>query len=445
MELYARNGQKFDPARSLGIITPYRRQIALIRKCLREEGLPEEITIDTVERYQGSQRDVIIYSFALSNSRQIELLQNNYFDPETGARVDRKLNVAITRARQQLIFLGDEGVLGTDLLYFRLFEYIKTRGGYVPEGVAGLIENRLRVVGEPDESSLEGKIYEPDPAFAAVFERVVLQPIRSRSVNFPKDVLRFSPAVCRDQLIEYGRAIFEQALLVADVRGELRTVSPKDRVLAYAYFNQRKHYFSAYAIFEQYRELFVPVARPVPQRLVFFDIGCGPLTSGLAFQQSLSRENLAFQFRYVGIDVSPAMLSLATEFAGTALFENQPRPLLLPSLDDLPFDQLDDWFAIPHTVVFNGSYLFANLTPRQADDLAERLNALLDRYPLNRYVYVHQNPAAEARNRNYQVFKKALSSRFRRRASSTETVRYRNQEQSFYDKSETVFYEILST
>ena len=63
------------------------------------------ISIDTVERYQGSQRDVIVYSFAVTHSYQLDFLTANTFT-ENDRLIDRKLNVAMTRARKQLIMTG---------------------------------------------------------------------------------------------------------------------------------------------------------------------------------------------------------------------------------------------------------------------------------------------------------------------------------------------------
>jgi hypothetical protein len=123
-------GTTFDAQKSIGIIVPYRNQIAMIRKELEQLHLPaiDKISIDTVERYQGSQRDVIIYSFTIQNRFQLEFLTANTF-VEDGKPIDRKLNVAITRARKQLILTGNEATLRQNFLFSELIDYIEKRGG----------------------------------------------------------------------------------------------------------------------------------------------------------------------------------------------------------------------------------------------------------------------------------------------------------------------------
>lgn len=117
----------FDANVSLGIITPYRSQIALIKKELSAQSIPQlnEVTVDTVERYQGSERDVIIYSFCANQVRQLKYLSN--LTEENGALIDRKLNVALTRARKQLFLIGVPQVLEQNPIYARLLEHIKNK------------------------------------------------------------------------------------------------------------------------------------------------------------------------------------------------------------------------------------------------------------------------------------------------------------------------------
>ena len=117
--LYQANGLPYDAARTIGIIAPFRGQGALIRHELAALGIPhctDAISIDTVERYQGSQRDIIIYCTTVTEPSQLELIV------ETADSLDRKLNVAITRARQQLFVIGIPRVLTTDANYRTLME-----------------------------------------------------------------------------------------------------------------------------------------------------------------------------------------------------------------------------------------------------------------------------------------------------------------------------------
>jgi len=134
--LYRQLGNNFDPQKSVGVIVPYRNQIAMIRKEIEKLGIPEleEISIDTVERYQGSQRDIILYSFTIQSRYQLDFLTANTFY-EDGQPIDRKLNVAITRARKQLILIGNEPTLRHNQLFAELIDYIKEKGGYYAEKV----------------------------------------------------------------------------------------------------------------------------------------------------------------------------------------------------------------------------------------------------------------------------------------------------------------------
>ncbi len=130
--LYRQMSKDFNPQKSVGVIVPYRNQIAMIRKEIERLEIPalEGISIDTVERYQGSQRDVILYSFTIQSRYKLDFLTANTFYEE-GQPIDRKLNVAITRARKQLILTGNESTLRQNQLFAELIDYIKEKDGYV--------------------------------------------------------------------------------------------------------------------------------------------------------------------------------------------------------------------------------------------------------------------------------------------------------------------------
>jgi DNA replication ATP-dependent helicase Dna2 len=88
------------PAHEIGIITPYRAQQSLIRRSLDDLGnAAHSLSVDTVDRFQGGEREVILLSLARSDS-------------VTTFLADRKrLNVSLSRARSKLILLGHGEVL----------------------------------------------------------------------------------------------------------------------------------------------------------------------------------------------------------------------------------------------------------------------------------------------------------------------------------------------
>jgi superfamily I DNA and/or RNA helicase len=116
--IYRYTASAFDADKTLGVIVTYRHQIALIRREVARLGIPEleKVSIDTVERYQGSQRDCIVYSFGVERRYQLAFLTANTF-VENGRLIDRKLNVAMTRARRQLLMTGRTEVLRCNPLF----------------------------------------------------------------------------------------------------------------------------------------------------------------------------------------------------------------------------------------------------------------------------------------------------------------------------------------
>lgn len=121
----------FDPAVTVGVIVPYRNQIAAVREAMARcggDGL-ERVTIDTVERYQGSQRDVIVYGFTVRKRYQLNFLAANVFR-EDGEPIDRKLNVAMTRAREHLVMVGNAPLLCRNAVFAKLIEELRLSGCY---------------------------------------------------------------------------------------------------------------------------------------------------------------------------------------------------------------------------------------------------------------------------------------------------------------------------
>ncbi|MCR9293353.1 MAG: AAA domain-containing protein [bacterium] len=104
------------PAEELAIIAPYAAQVRLIRDQLNLPGLE----IDTVDGFQGREKEAVIVSFVRSNTQgEIGFLRDI-----------RRTNVAWTRARRGLWLIGDSATLAAHPFYQRLVEYVEEQGGY---------------------------------------------------------------------------------------------------------------------------------------------------------------------------------------------------------------------------------------------------------------------------------------------------------------------------
>lgn len=105
-----------------GIISPYRAQVRLIRRLLKIQRfyrrIRQQVSVHTVDGFQGQERDVIIISMVRDNDEgQIGFLGDL-----------RRMNVAITRARMKLIIIGNSETLSKHRFYNALFEHFQQHG-----------------------------------------------------------------------------------------------------------------------------------------------------------------------------------------------------------------------------------------------------------------------------------------------------------------------------
>lgn len=116
--MYLMDEKTFDTqnAPTIGIISPFRAQVQLIRSKIRERNPAwlEWIDVDTVERYQGGERDIILVSL-VKTERAGDFLSDA-----------RRLNVTLTRARRQLYLFGHKACLSLNPTYRQLIEQPET-------------------------------------------------------------------------------------------------------------------------------------------------------------------------------------------------------------------------------------------------------------------------------------------------------------------------------
>lgn len=100
----------------IGIISPYRKQVDQ----LREELANTNLSINTIDGFQGQEKSVIIISLVRSNELQKIGFLKDY----------RRMNVALTRAKTKLIIIGDSSTFGHDEFYSQMLDHIEKNGTY---------------------------------------------------------------------------------------------------------------------------------------------------------------------------------------------------------------------------------------------------------------------------------------------------------------------------
>ncbi|MGE5294811.1 MAG: C-terminal helicase domain-containing protein, partial [Solirubrobacterales bacterium] len=100
----------------IAVIAPYAAQVRLLREQLAVPGLE----IDSVDGFQGREKEAVVMSLVRSNPQgEIGFLQDV-----------RRMNVAMTRARRRLLIVGDSATLSADPFYQRMIEYFESSGAY---------------------------------------------------------------------------------------------------------------------------------------------------------------------------------------------------------------------------------------------------------------------------------------------------------------------------
>lgn len=413
--IYLMDPEGFDKDRTVGIIVPYRNQISTIRNEIDSYHIEplHDIMIDTVERYQGSQCENIIYGFTIRKYYQLAFLTGNqYVDRASGEIIDRKLNVAMTRAMKHLIMIGNARLLRENVIFFKLMEFARNRQSFFDISPSDYVSGRF-VVGSADSvGSL--KELSSDETFDRVFRQLVEEPVKGDAMTrWPKYVLGNEFAT-NQALIDYGRSHFVQSKIIqtdlkdTSGRNRMRTFTPADQVLVYCHNMMPAHYACAKLMYGSVREWVEERLSSTSLRTISVHLGCGPATNALAFMQVFGDKIGCLE--YEAVDISESMHQMGERMLHAAYADRVVYHKLshFEELND------DDWNAlsgVPTVIFFHFSYIFAKIGPQSAEKLATRIASVMAAHPLNRYVFFIQQADADRSLKSYRVFRKALSAR----------------------------------
>lgn len=387
--IYRLTESRFDPNRTVGVIVPYRNQIAMIRKEIARLQLPalQDISIDTVERYQGSQRDIIIYSFTIQNFSQLNFLTANTFQ-EGNFLIDRKLNVALTRARKQLLLTGNPHILGANITFYKLMEYIRLHNGYLETDALSFCRGDFTLPSYRKNWEVADGTYSLPAHFKQVFSELIAPP-----AQLEENEIYYREATA------YGRS---------DFRTLPEEMSPSDFCQVYNYLYMRKQYAAAQALFTGSGNWLHDLIRKVSGRVVFCDLSCEAGASGLAFAD-VCRSLPHLDLTYTGIYPMQEMGETAEAFFRSPAYKHI-QASWYPRLSAVPAAFWQAHAVLTELVIFNLSSLFDRISPREARDLALQINQLVHARPLNHYVLVYRDDAGPCmHNHSYTAFCNHLS------------------------------------
>lgn len=422
--IYKLNENNFDKAKTVGVIVPYRNQISSIRNEIDKYGVAilHDIMIDTVERYQGSQCENIVYGFTIKKYYQLNFLTSNqYVDKNSGEIIDRKLNVAMTRAMKHLVMIGDARLLRENIIFYKLMEFAKSRRSYFEIATEDFVNGNFNVDdGERDmkEQGLGGHYFDEKAddnngdTFERLFNMHVVEHAKADAYSlFPQFIMGNSEATNK-ALIDYGRINFVSAKIcqidTEDVMGRklMRTFSARDLVTLYCYNYMQDYYSEAKKMYCSYRNGLMENGLVVSDNIMFIDMGCGPATAGLAFMEVFG--DVVSMVEYYGVDTSEAMLEMAEKM----MHDGYADKVGIHTVNSLLRLNANFWSAIsevPSVVVFNFSYFFSNVSPTFAENLANQIAQIVNNHPLNKYVFFVLQAQGEESVKSYRVFEKLIS------------------------------------
>jgi hypothetical protein len=215
-----------------------------------------------------------------------------------------------------------------------------------------------------------------------------------------------------------------------------RNITTDDKVMLYCYFNLKKHFFTSYAVFQNVVDSLGNFFKDPEYKPVFIDLGCGPMTSGLAIADLIDQSlGFGINFSYIGVDIADAMINRAKTFRTLKIFSEECYFDFKHNWNEISAEQLYSLAGKHNPIIFNASYLLASDSVDEKD-LAKYIGQVGQHY--SNVYFVFQNPNRVDRNLKYETLKSLIDKE--EVVSRIENVRYRSVNK---EANEDVAYEIL--
>ena len=228
--------------------------------------------------------------------------------------------------------------------------------------------------------------YTPSESLKHLFEEVIVQSFERDLPTLAADIKNNRIYYWEDiaRILRQGQSDFDQ---VSFDKSSNEYYFPKDKVSIYCVHHMPRHLFGSYHIFTNF---LTPMREE--DKIVFIDFGCGPLTSGIAFQTFAGQDDIA----YLGIDSSQTMLNKAA-----AINQYGPNKYRNPFFDKIALIRdyngltglLDKYIEKDDRaqIILNFCYFFSSPT-LDITNLSDVLIQIMKAYNQHKMCLIYQNP-----------------------------------------------------
>ncbi len=401
IEYFALQGEEFSAKSDLGIIVPYRVQIAAIRAAIRLRKIEggDEIAIDTVERYQGSERKVILYGFTAQTPYQLNFLASSTTN-ETGSYIDRKLNVAMTRAREHLVLIGNAALLSEDYTFYKLIRYCKTIGAFREIEPQAFLSGQWHFSPSPARSAKKMSLPFDASLFLA-YEHIVLSEIQRPNDQRMGKTLNALGEDFTDNLLCYGRSQLDQDIELVLGESLPTQITPQEQAWLWAYLYLPSYYERSMKHYDALRNA-IDAKEDEARPILFLEVG-NNITGALGLFRRLATEQK--NVHYWGIAVSQALRELGKKL----LTETHSN------LDTVTFEDDEKSIAeilarapLPSTVILHFSCTFTDWSAERSANLARMLFEAIEKQTRHRYLLCSIEEEGEDERRSHEIFYEIL-------------------------------------